>query len=139
MGRPILAAVGHAPHPAPPRARGPASLAAAGVAPLVAMGGRVGGSADKLPRQAVPGNVTMNGKPPERGVISSSPDVQATGPVTGGGVIAEHAPGEGPGGPPRATSESAPSDPARSAAPFTFEAEVKTGGATALGFAPTTK
>lgn len=165
MERPLSAAVRHAPFPEPPRAR---RLAAAWLAWLVAIGGCGGGSEDGLPRQAVSGKVTLDGKPLERGVISFTPDAQATSPVTGGGVIADGAyaipreqgltpgkykvsinasdapaalaPGEAPGGPARVKGKAqpAPSAPAKSA-PSTFEAEVKAGGSNSLDFALTSK
>jgi hypothetical protein len=139
----------------------------AGLVLLMAIGGCGGGSGDNLPRQAVYGKVTVDGKPMERGVISFTPDTQASNPVTGGGVIADGAyaipreqgltpgkykvsitasdaptslaPGEAPGAPPRAKSKSAPAAPAKSGKPFTAEAEVKSGGSTALDFALTSK
>ena len=166
MRRPFVAAVRDARCPAAPRVRSPVPLAAAGLALFIAVGGCGAGSGDNLPRQAVSGKVTVDGKPMERGVISFTPDTQASNPVTGGGVIADGAysipreqgltpgkykvsitasdagtalaPGEAPGGPPRAKSKSAPAAPSKSGAPFTAEAEVKS-GATALDFALTSK
>jgi hypothetical protein len=96
----------------------------------------------------------------ERGVISFTPDAQATNPVSGGGVIEAGtysiaraqgltpgkykvsitateapttlAPGEAPGGPPRVKgkSKAVVANPGQ----YTKEAEIKDGGSTSLDF-----
>ncbi len=72
---------------AAPRAVGARRLAVLGLAVVAAMAG-CGQPADKLPRRAVSGKVTLDDKPLEHGVISFIPDGQAANPVSGGAVIA---------------------------------------------------
>ena len=44
-------------------------------------------SADGLPRHAVSGSITLDGKPLESGMISFDPDEGAATPVSGGGLV----------------------------------------------------
>jgi hypothetical protein len=165
----MVATMRHAPCCRVPRARGRAPLVAAGLALLVAAGGCGGGSGDSLPRHAVYGKVTLDGKPLEQGVISFTPDAQGASPVTGGGVIsagsysiprdqgltpgkykvaitASDAPialaaGEAPGAPPRAKTKAKPEPviPAKYNAKSTLEREVKADGSNTFDFELTSK
>ena len=136
----------------------------AGVLPcaLLACWGCGDGAADGLPRRAVSGSVTLDGKPLESGMISFDPDAaDQPHPVSGGGMIqgggysiaradgltpglyrvsirsggrgAASAAGQAPGAPPR---KGAAKDlvPEQYNAKSTLKAEVKDGGSARFDF-----
>ena len=153
---------GAGPRPGGPIVRG---IFAAGLAVIAAMSG-CSQPEDKLPRQAVRGTVTLDGKPLEKGQISFIPEVQGANPVSGGSVISAGsysipqdkgltpgkykvainaaadvpalAAGEAPGAPPKAKSKAAPLIPAQYNTQSTLGAEVKSGTNT-INFEMTSK
>lgn len=124
-----------------------------------------GGATDDLPRRAVSGTVTLDGKPLEKGAISFDPEVVPKDPVSVGAIIeggsyeiaAEQGPTPGTyrvsiraGGPGEAeASEDAPGMPPRRAAPdpiparynarTTLRAEVTADGPNTFDFELTSK
>lgn len=132
-----------------------------GVVLCVALGGCGGGATDDLPRQAVSGKVTLDGKPLARGSIQFQPvagqGVAAGGEVKDGAysVAREQGPVPGdyqviisstpppsvePTGPPGESTPPPPDPiPARYNTASTLTAKVEAGKASSLDFALTTK
>jgi hypothetical protein len=140
--------------------------AAFAAALTLALCGCGGGATDSLPREAVYGTVTLDGKPLERGSISFDPDSQgqadpvsvgrpiiggsysipkAEGPTPGkyrvsiydAGADSGLAPGEAPGAPAKKTKAS--TVPAKYNANTTLSAEIKAGTANNYDFTLTSK
>lgn len=128
---------------------------------IAASAGCGDGPEDNLPRRAVYGTVSLDGKPLDQGVISFTPEAQGTNPVTGGGVISSGsfsipqdrgltpgtykvaisadtsvppvAAGQAPGATPKVKAKVTSPIPAKYNTQSTLEAEVKD-GSTSLKF-----